>query len=234
MPYIAFGPPTQATTLVSELTTVKLRRAFRQIRAQGAVSTSLIRSGRSRSTGALKVLFDGKVDVNLKRKVRFSPLLGQSSLQTLTQYFLNATPAVPPAGSLRLPSVNQLLNKNFVAQGFNGSQHHTRGDQIVIQFVVNGQKMNGLKPIFSACRMDLPLGSPHDLVKEGAAISMTDPVRDTTNGVETMSGSFFINPGDTINLPDGSLEFLYDFKLSDGLGRTYTLERGKFKISSHC
>ena len=234
MPYVAFSPPKGTTTIVTTLIDVKLRRAFRHIRSQGSVSTSLIRAGRMRSTGRISATLQGTTDVNLKRKVKFSPLSGQSTISTMTQYFLNATPSVPPAGNLRLPSVNQLLNKNFVAQGFNGSQHHTRGDQIVIQFVVKGQKMNGLKPSFCACRTDQPIGSPHDLVKEGSSISITDPVRDTTNDVETMSGSFFINPGDTAGLPDGNLEFLYAFKLSDGLGRTYTLERGQFKISSHC
>lgn len=233
MPYLAFGPPTTLSTLDTELTDVKLRRAFRHIRSQGLISTSLSRSGRSRSTGPLLVEFQGRTDVSLKRKVRFSPLSGRSSMETLTQYFLNATPAVPPIGSLRLPNVNQLLNKAFVSPSFNGTQH-AKGDQIVIQFMVKGQRMDGLKPMFSACRMDQPAGSPHDLEKEGAAISITDPVRDTTTSVETMTGSFFINPGDTLTLPDGTIEFVYEFKLSDGLGRTYTLERGKFKVSSYC
>lgn len=234
MPYVPFGSPTNGTTIETELTDVKLRRAFRYIRTQGNLSTSLIRAGRSRSTGPLKVVFEGKMDVNLKRKVRFSPLSGRAEIRTITQYFLNATPAVPPVGNLRLPNVNQFLNKNYVPPGFNGTQHHTRGDQIVIQFVVRGQKMNGLKPMFHACRTDQPIGSPHDLIKEGAEISITDPVRDTSTGVETMSGSFYINPGDTKDLPDGTLEFVYEFKLADGLGRVFTLERGKFRISSHC
>ena len=235
MPYAAFSALVGSTELQTEFTTDPiLRKAFRYIRGESSVSTSLIRAGRSRSSGRIGVAIEGSMDVGFKRQIRLNPIMAEATIETRTQYFLNATPAVPPAGNLRLPSVNQLLSKNYIAQAFNGSQQHTRGDQIIIQFVVRGQRMDGLRPAFYACRTDQPSGSPHDLTKGGNEISMTDPVRDTTNGLETMSGSFFINPNDTIGLPDGTLEFTYEFKLSDGLGRTFTLERGRFKISSHC
>jgi hypothetical protein len=57
---------------------------------------------------------------------------------------------------------------------------------------------------------------------------------DTATGVETMTGNFAINPSDTAGLPNSEIEFIYELTLSDGLGRVYSLESGKFRIYSVC
>lgn len=236
MPFVAFNPSTGTGTTETEVTTTKMRRAFRRIQGGGTsvIETSLSRAGRRRSPGDPLICdLNGSVEFKFKRKIKFSPLLGNTRTETSVQYFLNATPAAPPIGNLQLPSVNSLLNPQFLAPAFNGSRH-TRGDQVVVKFIARGQKLNGLVPEFHACRTDEPVGSPHDILKMGAAINVTDPVRDTTTMVETLTGSFYIHPSDTIALPDGETEFVYEFKLSDGLGRTFTLETGKFRFRSHC
>lgn len=236
MPFVAFDPSTGTGLTETELTDTKMRRAFRRIQGGGnsVLETSSARAGRRRAPG--EILFcdlDGSIDLSFKRKMKFSPLGGNAKTETSVQYFLNATPAAPPIGNLQLPSVNSLLNPQFMAPAFSGSRH-MRGDQVVVKFVARGQRLNGLIPEFHACRTDEPIGSPHDIVKSGAAINVTDPVRDTTTLVETLTGSFYIHPNDTIALPDGETEFVYEFKLSDGLGRTFTLETGKFRFRSHC
>lgn len=236
MPFVPFNPASGAGLTETEVTSTKMRRAFRRIQGggTGVLETSLARAGRRRSPGENLICdLTGSINVNFKRKTRFSPLTGNGKTETSVQYFLNATPAAPPIGNLQLPSVNSLLNAQFIAPAFSGSRH-MRGDQIVVKFVARGQRMNGLMPEFHACRTDEPIGSPHDIVKMGAAINITDPVRDTTTMVETLTGSFYIHPNDTAALPDGEIEFVYEFKLSDGLGRTFTLETGKFRIRSHC
>lgn len=235
MPFVAFNPSSGRGLTETELTSTKMRRAFRRIQGGGAVlETSLARAGRRRAPGEiLSCDLVGSIKLDFKRKVKFSPLLGNAKTETSVQYFLNATPAAPPIGNLQLPSVNSLLNPQFVAPAFSGSRH-MRGDQVVVKFIARGQRLNGLVPEFHACRTDQPIGSPHDIVKTGAAINVTDPVRDTTTMVETLTGSFYIHPNDTANLLDGETEFVYEFKLSDGLGRTFTLETGKFRFRSHC
>lgn len=236
MPFVAFNPSTGTGLTETGLTSTKMRRAFRRIQGggTGVLETSLARAGRRRAPGEiLSCDLIGSIKVDFKRKVKFSPLLGNAKTETSVQYFLNATPAAPPIGNLQLPSVNSLLNPQFVAPAFSGSRH-MRGDQVVVKFIARGQRLNGLVPEFHACRTDQPIGSPHDIVKTGAAINVTDPVRDTMTMVETLTGSFYIHPNDTANLLDGDTEFVYEFKLSDGLGRTFTLETGKFRFRSHC
>jgi hypothetical protein len=236
MPFVAFDPSTGTGLTETEITETKMRRAFRRIQGGGTsvLETSLARAGRRRAPGDLLICdLNGSLELNFKRKTKFSPLLGNAKTETSVQYFLNATPAAPPIGNLQLPSVNSLLNPQFVAPAFSGSKH-TRGDQVVVKFVARGQRLNGLIPEFHACRTDEPVGSPHDLVKTGTAINITDPVRDTMTMVETLTGSFYIHPNDTATLPEGETEFVYEFKLSDGLGRTFTLETGKFRFRSNC
>lgn len=232
MPVLNFGTLEAACTSATELTTVALARSLGRLSTRSDSSTSLSLVGLVRSVVGLLSAGTFGSDVDLKRSLKLGTAQGNCASKTSVQFFLNAVPAAPPVGALSLTSIDAIANPQIVPRGFSGSRF-VRGDLIPIQFKVRGQKLQGLNATFTACRVDEVVGDPHDITKSGGAINLTDPVQQN-NGVEIMTGNFTLNPNDTLSLPNGEIEFVYKFELSDGLGRVHTLESGRFRVYSVC
>jgi hypothetical protein len=197
-------------------------------------SASLV--GRLVGAGVLECEADFSYDFQLKRLLNFlQPQPSVCSTSTQIGFFLSSMVTAKPIGGLHVPSVNQISNPQFVPPGFNG-QRFVRGDLISVGFTVQGEKLQGMNAVFTACRRDEPVGSPHDIEKlSPASIRQTAPsVSSLSNRLETVTGNFSILPNETGPLPDGEVEYTYRFGISDGNGAVYTIEVGRFKIYSTC
>jgi hypothetical protein len=234
MPILNFGTSTATLASETDLTLVALARSLGKIPTlcQSSVNVSLL--GMVRSTIGLISEGTFSWSADLKRMLKLGIAQAACQSEAIIQFFLSAVATAPPIGALSVPSVNQLLNPQFVAPGLGGARF-VRGTLISLAFKIQGQRLTGLNAQFTACRTDQAIGSPHDITKTApSSIIQTAPVMDTATGVETMTGNFAINPSDTAGLPNSEIEFIYELTLSDGLGRVYSLESGKFRIYSVC
>ncbi|MBD2771143.1 hypothetical protein [Iningainema tapete] len=152
----------------------------------------------------------------LKRKLKLPAGTIASTIVSALRFFLAAEQTPPPKGKLTL-----------AGSSFAGSRL-VKGDLIPLSFTITGQRLEGLTALYTAKRKDNPLAPT--LVK--ANIHLTDVAIDPKTGIETMTGAFSIEPADTESFPDGEVELSYTFKLTDGLGRVYTLEKGSFTVFS--
>lgn len=236
MPVLTFGPTTANCLSRTEVGPVALARTLcRGLQTSGSLKVNVSLIGRLRGPIELlstRMTGDGIAD--LKRMLRFAPIQGAALLRTLVQYFLDATATPAPVGKLLVPSIDQITNPNATARGFNGLRF-VKGNSVAIEFTIRGQRLQGFNAQFTACRVDEPIGSPHDIVKNApGSIRQTDAIRNTANGIETITGVMTIDPPDTASLPDGEIEFIFEFKVDDGNGRVHTLDSGKFKVYSIC
>ncbi|QLE47874.1 hypothetical protein FD724_06945 [Nostoc sp. C057] len=125
--------------------------------------------------------------------------------------------------------MSTLLQPGSSAPVFSGSRL-VRGDLTPVSFKIQGQKLDGLNAEFTAKRKDDPLAAP--IIKTGSAIHQTDPAVDNQTKVETVMGSFYIEPADTEDFPDSEVELSFVLKFSDGNGRVYTVVSGSFTVYS--
>lgn len=225
MPLLYFPSGSLATTTTApNITIIKVRR---NIGKPGLLATKSVASAgettRKRSVQVEPSKFFSNLEGILKRKLKLGPAVIRSTTQANVKFFIAANPAPPPKGNLYLADITAWADGS-TPPAFNG-QRIIRGDLIPLTFKITGQRLSSLNMEFTAKRRD-----------DGSLITktnarLTDPVIDSKK-VETVYGTFTLDPGDTSGFPDSEVELAYVLKLSDGLGRTYTIEYGSFTVFS--
>lgn len=239
MPQLNFPSGAYASTTAADIATIKIRK---NLSRSGVIATTTTASvgalGKKRSVKPDAIAFASNLSGTLKRKLHFPPGAIASVTQSQVKFFLNVSPAAPPHGTLHRADLSTLLQpmpfgyaqgEPSTASKFSGSRL-VKGDLTPISFKIQGQKLSGLMAEFTAKRKDDPLASP--IVKSGLAVHQTSPVIDPQTKVETMMGSFSIDPSDTGSFPDSEVELSFVLKFSDGNGRVYTVVSGSFTVYS--
>jgi hypothetical protein len=227
--------PTGAIASVSEaqVATFNLTKNLgRPGRFESRLVASVGAIAKVRNLPSMVALFQSGISGKLNKLVNLSPGTIVSHTKSAFKFFLNAAPVAPPIGTLHLSTLQALLNPKASSPRFGGRL--VRGDLIPVCFRIQGEKMAGLNVRFSAKQKSVAIGvTPLTIVKVApSTIKQTAPAIDPTNGVEMLTGNFYIEPGDTEMLPDGETEFSYHLSISDGNGRVYTLDRGSFTVFS--
>ena len=220
MAQLIFPSGAFASTLVANIATIKIRKNICKGLISNKITTSIGGVGRKRSLKLTAAQLTSNLTGTLKRRL----LLPSGAIATTTtakvRFFLAAGQTPPPIG--------KIYRADIASQpALNGSRL-VRGDLIPLTFKVTGIKLAGLNAIITATRKDNPLAAP--IIKSGSAIHQTAPVVDSQTGVESVNGSFALEPADTEGFPEREVELRYAFKLTDGLGRIYTIELGSFTI----
>jgi hypothetical protein len=220
MAQLIFPSGAFASTLVTNITTIKIRKNIGKGLISNKVTTSIGGVGRKRSLSLTTAQFTSNLTGTLKRRLLLPSGAVASTTTAKVRFFLAAGQTPPPIG--------KIYRADIASQpALNGSRL-VRGDLIPLTLKITGIKLAGLNAIITAKRKDDPLASP--IIKSGSAIHQTAPVIDPQTGVESVSGSFAIEPADTEGFPEKEVELGYFFKLTDGLGRIYTIEIGTFTI----
>ncbi|MEH2148559.1 hypothetical protein [Nostoc sp.] len=217
-----------ASTTTSDISTIKIRK---NLGRPGVIATTTTASvgalGKKRSVKLGAIALTSGLSGTLKRKLHFPAGAITSVTQSQVKFFLNVSPAAPPKGSLYRADLSTLLQPGSTSPMFSGSRL-VKGDLTPLSFQIQGQKLAGLEAEFTAKRKDDLLAAP--IIKIN--VHQTDPVVDPTTKIETVMGSFAIEPGDTEDFPDSEVELSYTLKFSDGLGRVYTVASGSFTVYS--
>jgi hypothetical protein len=225
MPLLYFPSGSLATTTTApNITTLKIRR---NIGRPGLLATKSVASAgkitRKRSIQLEPSKLSSSLEGILKRKLKLGPAVIRSTTQANVKFFIAANPAPPPKGNLYLADITAWADGS-TPPAFNG-QRIIRGDLIPLTFKITGQRLSSLNMEFTAKRLD----TGALIVKTNARV--TDPVIDNKK-IETVLGTFTLDPGDTSGFPDSEVELVYVLKFLDGLGRTYTIEHGNFTVFS--
>jgi hypothetical protein len=219
-----------ASTTTADIATIKIRK---NLSRPGVIATTTTASvgalGKKRSVKPDAVAFTSNLSGTLKRKLHFPAGAIASTTQSQVKFFLNVSPVAPPKGSLHRADLSTLLQPNSTSPAFSGSRL-VKGDLTPVSFKIQGQRLDGLNAEFTAKRKDDPQEPP--IVKSGAAVHQTDPAVDSQTKVETVMGSFALEPADTEDFPDSEVELSFVLKFSDGLGRVYTVVSGSFTVYS--
>lgn len=228
MPQVNFSSGAIASATTADIATIKIRK---NLGRPGVIATTTTASvgavGKKRSVKPDAANFTSNLAGTLKRKLKFPSGAIASVTQSQVKFFLNVSPAAPPKGSLLRADLSTLLQPNSTAPAFSGSRL-VKGDLTALSFKIQGQKLAGLNAEFTAKRKDDLLASP--IVKSGSAVHQSDPAVDSQTKIETVMGSFSIDPGDTDSFSDSEVELSFVLKFSDGLGRVYTVVSGSFTV----
>ncbi|MEH2393878.1 MAG: hypothetical protein V7K21_20165 [Nostoc sp.] len=218
-----------ASTTTADISAIKIRKDFGK---PGLIATTtlaiVVALGKKRSVIADAVAITSRLSGKLLRKLHFPPGVIASTTDSQVKFFLNVSPVAPPQGTLHRADLGSLL-LGLNAPAFSGSRL-VKGDLTPLSFKIQGQKLSGLTANFTAKRKDDPTATP--IVKTGVTVHQTSPIVDPQTKIETMMGSFYIDPGDTASFPDSEVELSYTFKSNDGLGRVYTVVSGSFTVYS--
>ncbi|QKQ75652.1 hypothetical protein [Nostoc sp. TCL240-02] len=219
-----------ASTTTADISAIKIRK---NLGRPGVIAATTVASvgalGKKRSVKPDPIAFTCGLSGTLKRKLKFPPGVITSTTNSQVKFFLNVSPAAPPKGSLYRADLSTLLQPGSSAPAFSGSRL-VKGDLTPLSFKIQGQKLDGLNAEFTTKRKDDPLAAP--IVKSGSAVHQSDPAVDGQTKIETVMGSFALDPGDTESFPDSEVELSYTLKFSDGLGRVYTVASGNFTVYS--
>lgn len=188
-------------------------------------TTNVGRSGRIRSVKPDSIVASVVGTAALKTRLQLRPLTARANAVVNVTSFVATVPSAPPEGRVHQTTIAGLIN-NANSPTLNGARL-VRGDLEPICFKIVGQKLEGLEADFIAKPRNSALGLPN-IVKSN--IHLTAPSIDPATNVETLMGQFAIEPQDTISLPDQEVEYVYQLKFSDGIGRVYTLEMGYFTV----
>lgn len=219
-----------ATVSTADISAIKICKNFGKPGVIATVSTASVGAlGKKRSVKPDSIALTSGLSGTLKRKLKFPAGAIASVTQSQVKFFLNVSPAAPPKGTLHRADLSTLLQPGSSAPAFSGSRL-VKGDLTPVSFKIQGQKLEGLEAEFTAKRKDDLTAAP--IIKSGAAVHQTDPAVDGQTKVETVMGSFAIEPGDTDSFPDSEVELSYTLKFSDGLGRVYTVVSGSFTVYS--
>lgn len=222
------GSPLATTTTAQ----VGQLRIVKNIARPGKFETKSILSvgkvTRVRSLITKPCLVTSNITGTMRRKLIFPVGVMATTSRGSVRFFLAVSPVAPPDVQMFRASVYSLLSgKNPPA--WRGSRI-SKGDLVAISFKAQGQKLEGLFAEFTATRKDDPTAAP--IIKQGSAVHLTAPVVDEKTKVETMMGSFALEPADTDSFPNKEVELSYKLRLLDGIGRVYTVECGSFTVKN--
>jgi hypothetical protein len=223
MPVINIGGGTIASTITSDITEIKINKSFPG-KITTTATTNIGAVGRTRSLILEPAIITSGIAGTLKRKIGMPGVIATTSRSEI-QYFLEASPTPPPKGQLLKADISVFLDKKAKPPLFAGSRL-IKGDLIPLSFKIQGQKLAGLNASFMATSKDGLLTITKSSIYEAA------PTLDGLTTVETMTGSFSIDPADTASFPDSEVEMSYKLVFSDSLGRYYTVEKGNFTVYS--
>ncbi|MCC5640632.1 hypothetical protein LC593_33335 [Nostoc sp. CHAB 5844] len=230
MPELYFPSGTLASTTESDVDEIKIVKNLGRPGLIATVSTAtagLIAKKRSVRPDVANIT--SGLSGTLKRNLNFPAGAIASLTQSQVKFFLNVSPVAPPKGTLHKADLGTLLQPGSTVPMFSGSRL-VKGDLTPLSFKIQGQKLSGLTATFTAKRKDDPTAAP--IIKTGAAVHQTASSVDNQTLVETMMGSFYIEPSDTSSFPESEVELSYTLKFSDGLGRVYTVVSGSFTVYS--
>lgn len=229
MPILDFAGGTIAATSAAAISAIRFLKNFGQGGAIEALSlATIIRTARTRSIRGGRTLTSGSIGGTLKGWLNFGQGTIAGIAQTAIKYFLNAKAIAPPVGHLYRASIESLINPLAPSPAFNTSRL-VRGDLVPIGFFVQGQRLQGLRATFEARQRGVEAPLTISKVAPGS-IKQTQPVLDREFNIDSMSGNLAIEPADTATFPEVEVEMLYHFYFTDGIGRTYTVERGSFVV----
>lgn len=224
---ISVIPPITAISETEAEDNRVLRGLMASTVADADVTVDVAMTGRYRAPGHQPVAVRGRVQGKLKLLAKMFGSTISLVTEIVTRYFVNAMPTVPPKGRMGLVSIAHVIDPT-VALPMNGSRL-VKGDLIPIYFHVQGQRLEGLEGVFYAKQRKVkPPLSPIEFTK--SAVIEADPSLDPKTGLEVMTGNFSLTPSDTLGFPDYEIEFGYQFVLTDGMGRTYTVATGFFTV----
>ncbi|MBW4598909.1 MAG: hypothetical protein KME29_04675 [Calothrix sp. FI2-JRJ7] len=183
---------------------------------------------RERSLVTKPCLVTSNITGTMRRKLIFPIGSMATSSNGAVKFFLAVNPVAPPEATMYRASISTLLSGGKTPAW--RSSQITKGDLVPVTFKVQGQKLEGLFAEFTATRKDDPDAAP--IVKTGNAFHLTAPVVDSKTRIETMAGSFAIEPADTLSFPNQEVELSYRLRLLDGIGRVYTVECGSFTVKN--
>lgn len=217
-----------ASTTTADIDEIKIRKNFGKPGVIATTSTASVGAlGKKRSVKPDAIAFTSNLSGTLKRKLHFPAGAIASLTQSQVKFFLNVSPVAPPKGTLHRADLSTLLQPGSSAPVFGGSRL-VKGDLAPVSFQIQGQRLAGLEAEFTAKRKDDPLAAP--IIKTN--VHQTDPVVDAQTKIETVMGSFAIEPADTEDFPDSEVELSFVLKFSDGLGRVHTVVSGSFTVYS--
>ena len=217
-----------ASTTTADIATIKIRKNLGKPGVITTVSSATVGAlSKKRSVKPDAAVINSDLSGTLKRKLNFPAGAIASTTESQVKFFLNVSPVAPPKGTLHRADLSALLQPSSTAPLFSGSRL-VKGDLTPLSFKIQGQRLVELQAEFTAKRKDDPLAAP--IIKSGAAVHQTAPAIDNQTKIETMMGSFSIDPGDTEAFPDSEVELSYTLKFSDGLGRVYTVTSGSFTV----
>ena len=205
---------------ISSVTSVSVSTKIRADIGHGNISSKSIFSvgslERICNSFAITSIITASLKGTLKRRLKLSrgAIASTSSVSILE--FVAESQSAPPTASL------QVGNSAFARSRF------VRGDLIPVNFMITGQRLAGLKGIFTAKVKNSLTISPLIIMNIGSSTPIVNPQTE----IENSNGNFLIESADTATLPDGETEFGYNFKLQDGNGRIYTVEVGSFTVYS--
>lgn len=232
MPQVPFSPGAIASTSEAEIAEFKLTKNLARPGQLKTVSVASInRLARRRSFGRIEANSKTGMVGRTKRKASLAGGAILTQVRSQIKFFLNAAPVAPPTGRISLQRLDALTDPKFVGPRLGGSRL-IKNDLIPIFFAIRGEKTNGLTARFVARQLGVAEGvTPLSIEKAAPSnIKQTWAVIDPQTKVEQITGNFSIEPGDTAGFPEGEVELAYQFVMTDGLGRHYTIERGSFTV----
>lgn len=228
MTQLLFPPGVIDSATSADIDEIKLRKNLGRPGIIASISVASVGAlAKKRSVSPQSATIKSGLTGTIKRKLNLPAGSIASTTQAQVKFFLNVSPVAPPKGTLHRADLSTLLQPGSRAPNFSGSRL-VKGDLTPLSFKIQGQKLDGLNAEFSAKRKDDPLAPT--IIKSGAAVHQSDPVIDTHTKIETMMGSFSIEPGDTADFPSTEIELSYTLKFSDGLGRVHTVVSGNFTV----
>lgn len=227
MPKLYFPAATTAIVSVTNVAEWVIKRNIgRGAKCRIQSGVDVVRTGRIRSVPPDQIELKIKSVGSVRSRLYLRPRNLKLASDVTVKSFVATIPPAPPEGTLYRASIRSLLT-NSTPPAMNGSRI-VKGDLTPLCFKLTGQKLTGLTAELILKRKDLTGAAP--IVKSGSAIHQTAPSLDPETNTEVMMGQLAIEPADTASLPEQEVEFAYQLKLTDGVGRVYTLETGFFTV----
>lgn len=213
-----------AISVASILEPLKMRKGLRPHPQRNLSQASIVGAGRKRrGSGSASSKFQAQAGLRLRVSLGAMTIATQSRGQVA--YLLNKVTIARPQGTLKIATVDPLLNPSAAYPGFSGTRL-IRGDLFPLWMVVEGQRLGVLTGSLEIKGTDPVSGTVYEFTK---SVTLAAPT-DVNANVERVSARVQIEPIDTDAMPDREIELRYAFRLTDGNGRVYTPETGFFTV----
>lgn len=216
------NPISRATAIGPKL--IKSLTSPSPISALSAASVNNI--SRIRSFPIAKATSSSKSATKLSCRVNFGAGTIEGKSQTRVTGFVNTIPVAVPKGKLLIAVTDPLLNPGFANPALH-SYRMARLDSLPIFAIVEGQRLEDLSGLLQVKGRDLVTQALYNFQCSMVFAAPTSEIQT----VQRRSGRIQIEPNQTESFPlDKEVLCQYKFTLTDGNGRTYTIEVGSFTI----